>query len=90
MGKTLLVYNVNLRQLENYNKKFTKTEQNISEEHEKSAECKKQIFQAKRVWKKHSRIQWVFLQKYSIFQTGVSHKRATCSGKRLKRFFFFK
>ncbi|XP_069499816.1 THO complex subunit 7 [Ambystoma mexicanum] len=51
MGKTLLVYDMNLREMENYEKIYTEIESSISAAHEKIAECKKQILQAKRIRK---------------------------------------
>lgn len=51
MGKTLLVYDMNLREMENYEKIYTDIENNIAAAHEKIAECKKQILQAKRIRK---------------------------------------
>ncbi|XP_043933924.1 THO complex subunit 7 homolog isoform X1 [Protopterus annectens] len=51
MGKTLLVYDMNLREMENYEKIYKETESNIMAAHEKIAECKKQIQQAKRIRK---------------------------------------
>uniref|UniRef100_A0A670K0Q0 THO complex subunit 7 homolog n=1 Tax=Podarcis muralis TaxID=64176 RepID=A0A670K0Q0_PODMU len=50
MGKTLLVYEMNLRNMENYEKIYNDTE--IAAAHEKIAECKKQILQVKRLRKK--------------------------------------
>ncbi|XP_035579602.1 THO complex subunit 7 homolog [Zalophus californianus] len=49
MGKTLLVYDMNLREMENYEKIYKKIECSIAGAHEKIAECKKQILQAKRI-----------------------------------------
>ncbi|XP_028906879.1 THO complex subunit 7 homolog isoform X2 [Ornithorhynchus anatinus] len=51
MGKTLLVYDMNLREMENYEKIYKDIENNIAGAHEKIAECKKQILQAKRIRK---------------------------------------
>ncbi|NWR58088.1 THOC7 protein, partial [Bucorvus abyssinicus] len=54
MGKTLLVYDMNLREMENYEKIYKdigKDEQIIAAAHEKISECKKQILQAKRIRK---------------------------------------
>ncbi|KAG7319229.1 hypothetical protein KOW79_017703 [Hemibagrus wyckioides] len=51
MGKTLLVYNMNLMEMENYEKIYTDIEQSISAAHEKIAECKKEIQRAKRIRK---------------------------------------
>ncbi|NXM00173.1 THOC7 protein, partial [Tyrannus savana] len=59
MGKTLLVYDMNLREMENYEKiykdivyfLFLKKENSIAAAHEKISECKKQILQAKRIRK---------------------------------------
>ncbi|KAJ1110176.1 hypothetical protein NDU88_007531 [Pleurodeles waltl] len=51
MGKTLLVYDMNLREMENYEKIYTDIENSIAAAHEKIAECKKQILQAKRIRK---------------------------------------
>ncbi|NXM19202.1 THOC7 protein, partial [Ploceus nigricollis] len=61
MGKTLLVYDMNLREMENYekiykdivqyNSYFFLKENSIAAAHEKISECKKQILQAKRIRK---------------------------------------
>ncbi|XP_006001172.1 THO complex subunit 7 homolog [Latimeria chalumnae] len=51
MGKTLLVYDMNLREMENYEKIYKEIESSITAAHEKIAECKKQILQAKRIRK---------------------------------------
>ncbi|XP_072521934.1 THO complex subunit 7 homolog [Salminus brasiliensis] len=51
MGKTLLVYDMNLREMENYEKIYSDIGQNISSAHEKIAECKKEIQRAKRIRK---------------------------------------
>ncbi|NXM29444.1 THOC7 protein, partial [Oxyruncus cristatus] len=62
MGKTLLVYDMNLREMENYEKiykdivqynyvYFFSKENSIAAAHEKISECKKQILQAKRIRK---------------------------------------
>ncbi|XP_012866038.1 PREDICTED: THO complex subunit 7 homolog isoform X1 [Dipodomys ordii] len=51
MGKTLLVYDMNLREMENYEKIYKEIESSIAGAHEKIAECKKQILQAKRIRK---------------------------------------
>ncbi|NXK35408.1 THOC7 protein, partial [Piprites chloris] len=63
MGKTLLVYDMNLREMENYEKIYKDIvqyksvyffffkENNIAAAHEKISECKKQILQAKRIRK---------------------------------------
>ncbi|NWY47303.1 THOC7 protein, partial [Sylvia atricapilla] len=54
MGKTLLVYDMNLREMENYEKIYKdigKHEKIIAAAHEKISECKKQILQAKRIRK---------------------------------------
>ncbi|XP_078518486.1 THO complex subunit 7 isoform X1 [Lissotriton helveticus] len=51
MGKTLLVYDMNLREMENYETIYTDIESSIAAAHEKIAECKKQILQAKRIRK---------------------------------------
>uniref|UniRef100_G1SWM0 Uncharacterized protein n=1 Tax=Oryctolagus cuniculus TaxID=9986 RepID=G1SWM0_RABIT len=51
MGKTLLVYNMNLKEMENYEKIYKEIECNIAGAHEKIAECKKQILQAKQIRK---------------------------------------
>ncbi|NXU07995.1 THOC7 protein, partial [Pardalotus punctatus] len=61
MGKTLLVYDMNLREMENYekiykdivqyNSFFFFKENSIAAAHEKISECKKQILQAKRIRK---------------------------------------
>ncbi|KAM4854235.1 THO complex subunit 7 homolog [Thomomys bottae] len=49
MGKTLLVYDMNLREKENYENIYKEIEGNIAEAHKKIAECKKEILQAKRI-----------------------------------------
>uniref|UniRef100_A0A8U7P8M5 THO complex subunit 7 n=1 Tax=Corvus moneduloides TaxID=1196302 RepID=A0A8U7P8M5_CORMO len=51
MGKTLLVYDMNLREMENYEKIYKDIENSIAAAHEKISECKKQILQAKRIRK---------------------------------------
>ncbi|XP_044157035.1 THO complex subunit 7 homolog [Bufo gargarizans] len=51
MGKTLLVHDMNLREMENYEKIYSDIEGSIAAAHEKIAECKKQILQAKRIRK---------------------------------------
>ncbi|KAM4722526.1 THO complex subunit 7 [Rhinophrynus dorsalis] len=51
MGKTLLVHDMNLREMENYEKIYADIESSIAGAHEKIAECKKQILQAKRIRK---------------------------------------
>ncbi|KAM7006694.1 THO complex subunit 7 homolog isoform 1-T1 [Tautogolabrus adspersus] len=51
MGKTLMVYDMNLREMENYEKIYTDIEQNITSAHEKITECKKEIQRAKRIRK---------------------------------------
>ncbi|KAL3977915.1 BRISC complex subunit Abro1 [Sarotherodon galilaeus] len=51
MGKTLMVYDMNLREMENYEKIYSNIEQNIASAHEKIAECKKEIQRAKRIRK---------------------------------------
>ncbi|XP_054640119.1 THO complex subunit 7 homolog isoform X2 [Dunckerocampus dactyliophorus] len=51
LGKTLMVYDMNLREMENYEKIYSNIEQNITSAHEKIAECKKEIQRAKRVRK---------------------------------------
>ncbi|MBN3294026.1 THOC7 protein, partial [Polypterus senegalus] len=51
MGKTLLVYDMNLKEMENYEKIYKDIEQSISAAHEKIAECKREILQAKRIRK---------------------------------------
>ncbi|XP_061038915.1 THO complex subunit 7 homolog [Eubalaena glacialis] len=51
MGKSLLVYDMNLREMENYEKIYKEIEGSIAGAHEKIAECKKQILQAKRIRK---------------------------------------
>ncbi|XP_069793250.1 THO complex subunit 7 homolog [Narcine bancroftii] len=51
MGKTLLVYDMNLREMLNYEKISKDIENNISAAHDKISECKKQIQQAKRIRK---------------------------------------
>uniref|UniRef100_A0A3P9KJZ6 THO complex 7 n=1 Tax=Oryzias latipes TaxID=8090 RepID=A0A3P9KJZ6_ORYLA len=51
MGKTLMVYDMNLREMENYEKIYSNIEQNITSAHEKIAECKKDIQRAKRIRK---------------------------------------
>lgn len=51
MGKTLMVYDMNLREMENYEKIYSNIEQNITSAHEQIAECKKEILRAKRIRK---------------------------------------
>ncbi|XP_060766744.1 THO complex subunit 7 homolog [Neoarius graeffei] len=51
MGKTLLVYDMNLKEMENYETIYADIEQSISAAHEKIAECKKEIQRAKRIRK---------------------------------------
>ncbi|KAF7208233.1 THO complex subunit 7 homolog [Nothobranchius furzeri] len=51
MGKTLMVYDMNLREMENYEKIYANIEQNITSAHEKITECKKEILRAKRIRK---------------------------------------
>ncbi|XP_041130856.1 THO complex subunit 7 homolog [Polyodon spathula] len=51
MGKTLLVYDMNLKEMENYEEIYTEIGQNLTAAHEKIAECKKEILQAKRIRK---------------------------------------
>ncbi|XP_063282907.1 THO complex subunit 7 homolog [Pelobates fuscus] len=51
MGKTLLVHDMNLREMENYEEIYNNIESSIAAAHEKIAECKKQILQAKRIRK---------------------------------------
>ncbi|TRY59092.1 hypothetical protein DNTS_028629 [Danionella cerebrum] len=51
MGKTLLVYNMNLKEMENYESIYKDIETSISSAHEKIAECKKEILRAKRIRK---------------------------------------
>ncbi|XP_008318588.1 THO complex subunit 7 homolog [Cynoglossus semilaevis] len=51
MGKTLMVYDMNLREMENYEKIYKNIEQNITSAHEKITECKKEIQRAKRIRK---------------------------------------
>ncbi|KAM4021989.1 THO complex subunit 7 [Anomaloglossus baeobatrachus] len=51
MGKTLLVHDMNLREMENYEKIYSDIESSIAAAHDKIAECKKQILQAKRIRK---------------------------------------
>ncbi|TEA35800.1 hypothetical protein DBR06_SOUSAS1110169, partial [Sousa chinensis] len=53
MRKTLRVYDMNLREMENYEKIYKEIECSIAEAHEKIAECKRQILQAKRIRKNH-------------------------------------
>ncbi|KAG8435865.1 hypothetical protein GDO86_007090 [Hymenochirus boettgeri] len=51
MGKTLQVHDMNLREMENYETIYVDIESSIAAAHEKIAECKKQILQAKRIRK---------------------------------------
>ncbi|XP_077059367.1 THO complex subunit 7 homolog [Siphateles boraxobius] len=51
MGKTLLVYNMNLKEMENYEAIYSDIETSITSAHEKIAECKKEIQRAKRIRK---------------------------------------
>ncbi|XP_059969695.1 THO complex subunit 7 homolog [Mesoplodon densirostris] len=53
MGKTLLVYDMNLREVKNYEKIYKEIECSIAGARKKIAECKKQILQAKRMRKYH-------------------------------------
>ncbi|XP_037659027.1 THO complex subunit 7 homolog [Choloepus didactylus] len=53
MGKTVLVYDMNLREMENYEKIYKEIECSIAGALEKIAECKKQILKAKRIRKNH-------------------------------------
>uniref|UniRef100_A0A8C6QS85 THO complex subunit 7 homolog n=1 Tax=Nannospalax galili TaxID=1026970 RepID=A0A8C6QS85_NANGA len=46
-----MVYDMNLQEMENYEKIYKEIECSIAGAHEKIAECKKQILQAKRIWK---------------------------------------
>ncbi|XP_018967786.2 THO complex subunit 7 homolog [Cyprinus carpio] len=51
MGKTLLVYDMNLKEMENYEAIYADIEKSITSAHEKIAECKKEIQRAKRIRK---------------------------------------
>ncbi|XP_058424571.1 THO complex subunit 7 homolog [Diceros bicornis minor] len=51
VGKTLLVYDMNLREMENYEKIYKEIECSTAGAHEKIAECKKQIPPAKQIRK---------------------------------------
>ncbi|XP_056590466.1 THO complex subunit 7 homolog [Triplophysa dalaica] len=51
MGKTLLVYNMNLKEMDNYEAIYGDIEKSITSAHEKIAECKKEILRAKRIRK---------------------------------------
>ncbi|MED6232094.1 THO complex subunit 7 [Ataeniobius toweri] len=51
MGKTLMVYDMNLREMENYEKIYSNIEQSIMSAHDKIGECKKEIQRAKRIRK---------------------------------------
>ncbi|XP_061788316.1 THO complex subunit 7 homolog [Nerophis lumbriciformis] len=51
MRKTLMVYDMNLIEMENYETIYSNIEENITSAHEKIAECKKEIQRAKRVRK---------------------------------------
>ncbi|KAJ8259772.1 hypothetical protein GJAV_G00173240 [Gymnothorax javanicus] len=51
MGKTLLVYDMNLREMENYEKIYNDIERSIMSAHDKISECKKEIMRAKRIRK---------------------------------------
>ncbi|XP_058488652.1 THO complex subunit 7 homolog isoform X5 [Solea solea] len=51
MGKTMMVYNMNLREMENYEDIYRNIEQNITSAHEKITDCKKEIQRAKRIRK---------------------------------------
>lgn len=53
MGKTLMVYDMNLREMENYEETYANIERSIAAAHEKIAECKKEIQRAKRIRKNH-------------------------------------
>ncbi|KAK4815115.1 hypothetical protein QYF61_016623, partial [Mycteria americana] len=62
MGKTLLVYDMNLREMENYEKIYKDIENSITAAHEKISECKKQILQAKRIRKnRQGKEQYLYL-----------------------------
>ncbi|XP_059385367.1 THO complex subunit 7 homolog [Carassius carassius] len=51
MGKTLLVYDMNLKEMENYEAIYADIEKSITSAHDKIAECKKEIQRAKRIRK---------------------------------------
>ncbi|XP_057394621.1 THO complex subunit 7 homolog [Balaenoptera acutorostrata] len=51
MGKASMMYDMNLREVENYEKTYKEIECSIAGAHEKIAECKKQILEAKRIRK---------------------------------------
>ncbi|RXN04235.1 THO complex subunit 7-like protein [Labeo rohita] len=51
MGKTLLVYDMNLKEMENYEEIYADIEKSITSAHDKIAECKKEIQRAKRIRK---------------------------------------
>ncbi|CAL8380906.1 unnamed protein product [Boreogadus saida] len=51
MLKTLMVYDMNIREMENYEKIYSNIEENITSAHEKISECKKEIQRAKRIRK---------------------------------------
>ncbi|XP_063071000.1 THO complex subunit 7 homolog isoform X2 [Engraulis encrasicolus] len=51
MAKTLQVYDMNLKEMGNYEQIYRDIETNISTAHEKIAECKKEIQRAKRIRK---------------------------------------
>ncbi|XP_051956878.1 THO complex subunit 7 homolog [Xyrauchen texanus] len=51
MGKTLLVYDMNLKEMENYEEIYADIGKSITSAHEKIVECKKEILRAKRIRK---------------------------------------
>ncbi|KAK0135094.1 THO complex subunit 7 [Merluccius polli] len=51
MIKTLMVYDMNIREMENYEKIYSNIEENITSAHENISECKKEIQRAKRIRK---------------------------------------
>ncbi|XP_032809917.1 THO complex subunit 7 [Petromyzon marinus] len=51
MGKTVLVHNMNLREMNNYGKIYKHIEDSIAAGHERITQCKQEILQAKRIRK---------------------------------------
>nr|XP_033782693.1 THO complex subunit 7 homolog isoform X2 [Geotrypetes seraphini] len=90
MGKTLLVYDMNLKEMENYEQIYNEIENSIAAAHEKIAECKKQIMQAKRIRKNR--------QEYDALAKVIQHhpdrhetlKQLDALGKELQQFFHIK
>ncbi|XP_062959498.1 THO complex subunit 7 homolog isoform X2 [Cynocephalus volans] len=85
MDKTLLVYDMNLREMENYENIYKEIERSIAGAHARIAECKKQILQAKRIRKNR--------QEYDALAKEIQHhpdrhetlKELEVLGKELER-----